>query len=107
MAPAEIDAADIETGDTQAAERIVRFTANRSFEHHLSDEMLRAAVERQFEIIGEALAGVKRQEPATAGAISDLPRIIAVRNSLIHGDASVDNRLACRRSRFGPPADGD
>jgi uncharacterized protein with HEPN domain len=77
----------------QAAERIVRFTANRSFENYLADDMLRAAVERQFEIIGEALGGLKRLEPETAGAISDLSRIVAFRNILIHGYASVDNQL--------------
>jgi uncharacterized protein with HEPN domain len=37
----------------QAAERIARFTAGRSLNDYLADEMLRAAVERQFEIIGE------------------------------------------------------
>jgi uncharacterized protein with HEPN domain len=57
------------------------------------DEMLRAAVERQFEIIGEALSGLKRVDPAAAAAIPDLARIIAFRNILIHGYASVDDRL--------------
>ncbi len=55
--------------------------------------MLRAAVERQFEIIGEALSGLKRVDPAAAAAIPDLARIIAFRNILIHGYASVDDRL--------------
>ena len=39
-----------------AAERIIRFTAGRSYDDYLDDDMLRAAVERQFEIIGEALS---------------------------------------------------
>jgi hypothetical protein len=41
---------------------------------------LRAAVERQFEIIGEAFAGLRRIAPALAARIPDLPRIIAFRN---------------------------
>jgi uncharacterized protein with HEPN domain len=77
----------------QAAERIARFTAGRSLDDYLADEMLRAAVERQFEIIGEALSGLKRIAPEIAVAISDLPRIIAFRNILIHGYATVDNQL--------------
>jgi uncharacterized protein with HEPN domain len=53
----------------------------------------RAAVERQFEIIGEAFAGLRRVDPALAAAIPDLPRIVAFRNVLIHGYATVDDRL--------------
>ncbi|HTT83803.1 MAG TPA: HepT-like ribonuclease domain-containing protein [Rhizomicrobium sp.] len=77
----------------QAADRIARFTALRTFDDYLSDEMLRAAVERQFEIIGEALSGLRRVAPGIASIIPDLSRIIAFRNILIHGYASVDDRL--------------
>jgi uncharacterized protein with HEPN domain len=55
--------------------------------------MLRAAVERQFEIIGEALTGLKRIGPETAAEIPELARIIAFRNILIHGYATVDDKL--------------
>ena len=34
----------------RAAQRIVRFTTGRSYADYLTDEMLRSAVERQFEI---------------------------------------------------------
>lgn len=47
----------------QAAERIMRFAANRSFEDYLADEMLSAAAERPFEIIGEALVRLRRSAP--------------------------------------------
>ena len=55
--------------------------------------MLGAAVERQFEIIGEALNGLRRVDPAVAAQIPELPRIVAFRNVLIHGYATVDDRL--------------
>lgn len=77
----------------RAAERIARFAAGRSFDDYLADEMLRAAVERQFEIIGEAFVGLRRVDPALAAGISDLPRIIAFRNVLIHAYATVDAKL--------------
>ena len=48
--------------------------------------MLRSAVERQFEIIGEAFTGLRRVDPSLAATIPDLPRIVAFRNVLIHGD---------------------
>ena len=77
----------------RAAERIARFTAGRSFDDYLADDMLRAAVERQFEVIGEAFAGLRRADPALASTIPDLPRIVAFRNVLVHGYATVDDRL--------------
>ncbi len=76
-----------------AVDRITRFTAGRTFDEYESDEMLQAAVERQFEIIGEAFAGLRRLDPAQAATIPELPRIVAFRNVLIHVYASIDNRL--------------
>jgi uncharacterized protein with HEPN domain len=49
--------------------------------------MLRAAFERQFEIIGEAFTGLRRTAPDLARTIPDLSRIVAFRNVLIHSYA--------------------
>ena len=77
----------------QAAERVARFTATKSFADYEVDDFLRSAVERQFEIVGEALNQLSRLDPATTATIAELPRIVAFRNVLIHGYASVDNRI--------------
>jgi len=72
---------------------ILEYTANRDLASYHSDSMLRAAVERHFEIIGEALKRIAALEPQTAGRISDYQQIISFRNALIHGYDLVDDEL--------------
>jgi len=77
----------------QAAQLLADFGRGKSLDDYLSDAMLRSAVERQFEIIGEALNQLSRQDPEIAAQIPDLPRIVSFRNILIHGYAIVDDAL--------------
>jgi len=77
----------------QAARRLEQFTEGRTLDTYVADAMLRAAVERQFEIIGEALARLRKLDPDVCGSVTDAGRIIAFRNILIHGYADVDDRL--------------
>lgn len=70
-----------------------QFTASKQLADYELDPMLRAAVEREFEIIGEALAQLAKLDPALAARITEYRRIIAFRNILIHGYAEVDDRL--------------
>lgn len=77
----------------QAAERVARFAAGKTFTDYDADEYLRSAVERQFEVIGEALNQLARIDAQVANQIPGLPRIVSFRNVLIHGYATVDNRL--------------
>ena len=65
----------------EAAGRINRFINGRTFDDYLNDEMLRAAVERQFEITGEALSQLSKRGPDKAKRIPDLARIVAFRNN--------------------------
>lgn len=87
------DAAKLIWDAQQTLQRIKRFVARKNFAAYQSDELLRSAVERQFEILGEALNQLSRLDPNMAEKIPDLPRIVAFRNILIHGYASVDDRL--------------
>jgi uncharacterized protein with HEPN domain len=77
----------------RAVDRVARFTRGRSFADYDADDLLRSAVERQFEVIGEAFNQLQRVDAATAAAIPELQRIIGFRNVLIHGYATVDNKI--------------
>lgn len=79
-----------------AVDHILEFTRGRSLDDYLGDAMLRAAVERQFEILGEALNQLRRLAPAMAGRIPQLGQIVDFRNLLIHGYATVDHRTVWR-----------
>lgn len=77
----------------RAAASAIEFVGSKTFADYTADSMLRSAVERQLEIVGEALAQLARTDPATASQISEYQRIIAFRNILIHGYAEIDNRV--------------
>jgi uncharacterized protein with HEPN domain len=79
-----------------AAGAIRRFTAGRTRDDYLADELLRSAVERQFEILGEALNRLQRSAPGLAARVPDLAKAVAFRNLLIHGYAIVDDGTVWR-----------
>ena len=62
----------------------------KSLSDYLEDGLLRPALERKLEIIGEALNQLFKIEPALAPKIADAKRIIAFRNRLIHGYSDLD-----------------
>ncbi len=100
----------------QAAALAIEFIAQKSFSNYTSSVMLRSAVERQLEIVGEALVQLLRTDPETASKISEHRRLIAFRTILIHGYAQIDHRVvwnvlelklpAVRRDGGGPPRCG-
>jgi len=77
----------------RAAKLALGFIVGKSFAEYGADPMLRSAVERQLEIVGEALAQLARADQATASQIGEHQRLIAFRNILIHGYAEIDNRI--------------
>ena len=73
----------------QAAESIRTFTDGKDLEGYLNDEMLRAAVERKFGIAGEALSQLLRYFPEYRDRITLVGEIVAFRNQIVHGYATV------------------
>lgn len=63
----------------------------RTFERYLTDKEFRFAIERWFEVIGEALTKINKIDPAVAQSLTDCRQIISFRNVLIHGyDEVID-----------------
>jgi uncharacterized protein with HEPN domain len=61
----------------------------RNFNTYESNKLLRRAVERELEIIGEAVNRILKVDPEID--ISDSRRIVNLRNLVIHTYDSVDN----------------
>jgi Ribonuclease HepT-like len=62
------DAAALIWDARRAAQLILNFVAGRTWQDYQSDAMLRSAVERQFEVIGESLNRLSRADPITAAS---------------------------------------
>jgi uncharacterized protein with HEPN domain len=76
---------------SQACRQIIAFTKGVSCENYASNELVKAAVERKFVTIGEAMMKLRREEPQLLERISGHYRIIGFRNVLVHGYDSIDD----------------
>ena len=77
--------------DVQDAALSIRsFINGMDRDTYLGNAMVQAAVERKFEIIGEALNQLSKLDPALVARVPDVPQIVAFRNQLIHGYATVN-----------------
>lgn len=70
---------------------ISEWCEGRTFSDYERDRQFRKAVEREFEIIGEALSRLAQSDPGTAARVEDLNRIVGFRNRIIHGYDAVDD----------------
>jgi uncharacterized protein with HEPN domain len=87
----------------EAADAIMGFTQGRSFDDYVADLMFRSAVERQFEIIGEALSQLARIDLALAARILNFRQIVDFRNALIHGYQDIAAMAGSRYPRSDDP----
>ena len=75
-----------------ASRKAASVAQGHALDEYLEDWVLQAAVERQLEILGEALKNLRAADPETAERVPDVHAIIATRNILVHAYAQVDQR---------------
>jgi uncharacterized protein with HEPN domain len=76
-----------------AAGAIAQYAAAKTLDEYLQTRALQDAVNWNFCVIGEALAQLTKLDEATANKITDRPKIVGLRNQLIHGYGVIDHRI--------------
>ncbi|GAB4039072.1 MAG: hypothetical protein Fur0014_08490 [Rubrivivax sp.] len=87
-----------------AAQQALDFLGGRSLDHYRGDAMLRSAVERQVEIVGEACRRALEDEPGLKARLPEAALAIAMRNRIAHGYDTVDDGIVHETvsTRFAP-----
>ena len=75
----------------ESAESIEKYIENIDFFQYQKNKMVRRAVERELEIIGEAINALLKNNRNIE--ISSPERIIGMRNRVIHGYDKIDNEI--------------
>ena len=86
-----------------AGEFILARAAALTLEQFESNRVVRQAVERNFEIIGEAMVRLRDRDPSAAGRLGNPREIIAFRNVLVHGYDAIDYAVVWDVIRFKLP----
>jgi len=71
-------------------EFLSEFTQDKSVEDYKNDRAFRSALERELQIIGEAMLQLDRVAPELAEKIVEHRSIIGFRHVLVHGYDSLD-----------------
>lgn len=87
----------------RAGTAVVGFIEGMAPAAYMADDYAQSAVERKFQIIGEALNRLARTDPAVARRIPRLRDVVDFRNLLVHGYDSVDPELVWKYARDDLP----
>lgn len=71
----------------------LEFSAGVSFEAYRSNALIRSAVERQLEILGEACQRMVQEDPGLREQLPQIGLAIGLRNRIIHGYDRVENAV--------------
>ena len=90
----------------QVAKEIQDFISGLDFTAYQKSLVTQRAIERDFEIIGEALNRIRKIDEEVIEGISEYQRIIGFRNILIHGydvEPAIRERIKLDVQRVGLP----
>jgi uncharacterized protein with HEPN domain len=76
-----------------SASFILQISGSLSMYEYLENRVIRDHVERNFEIIGEAIRLIGLIDPDTIGLIDGHREIIGLRNRIAHGYRGIDDEL--------------
>ena len=77
----------------EACRAIREFAAGLTLEDYRINRLQRSAIERQFEILGEALNRVDEADPSFREYLPEMGNIIGMRNRIAHGYDRVQNEI--------------
>ena len=77
----------------RSIEEIKHFCRGKDFQFFESDRGLQLIVERELEIIGEAISRLRRDFSDEAEGVVDIEKIVGLRNVLAHGYDVVDYEI--------------
>ena len=80
----------------EAAKLVHEFARGKTHADLISDLVVRSAVERQLEILGESLNRLRRDDADTAARVPELDRIVGMRNILAHEYGDIDYEIVWR-----------
>lgn len=80
--------------DALTAVRLAQeFSAGLSFDAFVSNVLVRSAIERQLEILGEACQRMVQADPDVRGRVPEIGFAIGLRNKIIHGYDRIENAV--------------
>ena len=88
----------------RSCESILEYTTGMTFVDYEANSLIRAAVERNFTIIGEALRQLSSSYPQFGTTFEDRVEIVAFRNRVIHAYFNVDDELVWSAVKVDVPA---
>jgi len=87
----------------EAANLVHEFIGDRTEAEFTSDLLLRSAIERQLEILGEALNRLRRFDAETAARVPELDKVIGMRNIIAHEYGHIDYEIVWRAATTSVP----
>jgi len=87
----------------EAAQTVLEFLGDADAAQYAANRMLKAAVERELTVMGEAARRALDTEPRLREQLPDLVYAVGLRNRLVHGYDSVDDEIVHDTARRDLP----